>query len=90
MAEMHAVFNVWREKFKNNIIDMGGALKGGGNIVTSKSATDGPFAGGNEVIGGYMIISANSIEEAIAVARESPGVVSPGSSVEIREINAPS
>lgn len=50
---------------------------------------DGPFAETKEVIGGYMIITANSLEEAIEVARECPGVVTPGSSVEVREIHTP-
>jgi hypothetical protein len=33
-----------------------------------------------------MIVSADNIERAIEVARESPGVMSPGSSVEVREM----
>ncbi|MBI3005109.1 MAG: hypothetical protein HYY49_06785 [Ignavibacteriales bacterium] len=89
MEEMYAAFNVWKEKFKENIIDMGGALKSDGKIVTSEGATDGPFVEVKEVVGGYMIISAEGMEEAMQVARESPGVVTPGSSVEIREINSP-
>lgn len=89
MEEMYAIFNAWKEKFKENIIDMGGGLKGGGKIVTSEGAVDGPFVEVKEVVGGYMIISAESIEEAMEVARESPGVATPGSSVEIREINSP-
>jgi hypothetical protein len=39
-----------------------------------------------EIVGGYMIVSADNVERAIEVARESPGVMSPGSSVEVREI----
>lgn len=88
MEEMYAKFNAWREKFPENIVDIGGKLKGG-KIVTSEGETDGPFVEAKEVIGGYMIVSAESMEEAIEVARECPGVVMPGSSVEIREINTP-
>lgn len=88
MEEMYAKFNAWKEKFQKNIEDMGGPLKSGGKIVTSERASDGPFVEAKEVIGGYMIVSADSMEEAIEVVRESPGV-SPGSSVEIREINTP-
>ncbi len=44
------------------------------------------FVEAKEVIGGYMIVSAESMEEAVEVARESPGVF-PGSSVEVREIS---
>jgi hypothetical protein len=89
MQEMYAKFNAWKEKFKQNIIDMGGKLKAGGKIVSSEGATDGPFVEAKEVIGGYMIVSADSMEEAIEVARESPGVWAPGSSVEVREISTP-
>lgn len=89
MQEMYAVFNDWREKFKDNIVDMGGQLAGSGKIVSAEGATDGPFVEAKEVIGGYMIISADSMEEAVEVARACPGVVMPGSSVEVREINTP-
>ncbi len=89
MEEMYAKFNAWKEKFQENIVDMGGKLKGGGKIVTSEGATDGPFVEAKEVIGGYMIVSAESLDVAIEVARQCPGVVSPRSSVEVREINSP-
>ncbi len=88
MEEMYAQFNAWKEKFRDNLVDMGGRLKGG-KIVTSEGAKDGPFVEAKEVIGGYMIVSADSLEEAMGIARQCPGVVRPGSSVEVREINAP-
>ena len=89
MQEMYAKFNAWKEKFHENLVDMGGKLMGGGKIVTSDGATDGPFVEAKEVIGGYMIVSAENMEEAVEIARESPGVAMPGSSVEVREINSP-
>jgi hypothetical protein len=88
MQEMYAVFNAWKDKFRQSIVDMGGRL-GGGKVVTSEGATDGPFVEAKEVVGGFMIISAASLEEAMQVARECPGVVMPGSSVEVREIHTP-
>ena len=87
-AGEYAKFNAWKEKFQENIVDMGGQLKGG-KFVTSEGVTDGPFVESKEVIGGYMIVSAESLEEAIEVARGCPGLVSPGSGVEVREINTP-
>src|SRR5262245_43546907 len=88
MEQMYAKFNAWKEKFRENIADLGGQL-GGGKIVTSEGVTDGPFVEGKEVVGGYMFVSANSLAEAIEVARQSPGVWTPGSSVEVREICTP-
>ena len=85
MEEMFAKFNSWKEKFKDNIVDMGGKL-GDGKIVTTDTVTDGPFVEAKEIIGGYMVVSADSIDEAVEIAHQSPGVF-PGSSVEVREIN---
>ncbi len=88
MQEMYAKFNAWQETFEENIVDMGGKL-GDGKTVTTEGATDGPFVEAKEVIGGYMIVSANSLDEAIEIASGVPGLVSPGSSVEVREIHTP-
>ena len=88
MEEMYAKFNAWKDKFQDNIVDMGGKLMSG-KLVTSDGITDGPFVETKEVIGGYMIVSAESLEEAIEIASGVPGLVGPGSSVEVREINTP-
>ena len=88
MEEMYAKFNAWKDTFQDNIVDMGGKL-GAGKIVTAEGATDGPFVEAKEVVGGYMIVSAESMEEAVEVARKSPGVWMPGSSVEVRVISKP-
>lgn len=87
MEEMFAKFNAWKEKFKDNIVDMGGKL-GEGKVVTTEGETDGPFVETKEIVGGYMIVSAENMDEAVEVARQSPGVY-PGSSVEVREISTP-
>ena len=86
MEEMFAKFNAWKEKYQANIVDMGGKL-GGGKVVTSEGATDGPFIETKEIAGGFMIVEAETLDEAVEVARESPGVAMPGSSVEVREIS---
>jgi hypothetical protein len=86
MQEMFAAFNAWKEKFKDKILDMGGPLTPGGKVVTASATTDGPFVEAKEIVGGYMLVAAESFERALDVARESPGVMMPGSSVEIREI----
>lgn len=88
MQEMFASFNAWKEKFKAEILDMGGKLRSGGKILTSEGVTDGPFVEGKEIVGGFMIVAADSYERALEVARESPGL-RPGSSIEIRELAGP-
>ena len=47
---------------------------------------DGPYAETKEVVGGFMVIAADNYDEAVTVARECPGVMRPGTSLEIREI----
>src|SRR6266853_2898932 len=89
MQEMFAVFNAWKEKFQANILDMGGKLSAGGKVVTASGVTDGPFVESKEIVGGFMIVSADSYERALEVARAGPGLMMPGSSIEIREIATP-
>lgn len=89
MEKMFAVFNTWRENYQANLVDMGGKLNEKGKVVSVDGTKDGPFAEAKEVVGGYMIIEAESMDEAIEVVRESPGVGMPGSSVEIRPIDMP-
>ena len=86
MQEMYAAFTAWKDKFKAQIADMGAKLKTGGKILSASGISDGPFIEAKEVVGGYMVVAADSYEEAIAVARECPGLMTPTSRIEIREI----
>lgn len=88
MQDMYAAFTAWKEKFKENILDMGGKLKPEGKVVTTSGATDGPFVEAKEIVGGYMLVFAGSFEQALEVAKEM-GVLMPGSSIEIREVAGP-
>jgi hypothetical protein len=88
MQDMYAAFNAWKEKFKDNILDMGGKLMPGGRVVTTSGATDGPFVEAKEIVGGYMFVSAESFDRALDIAKEMP-MLTPGSSIEIREVASP-
>jgi hypothetical protein len=74
----------------------GGALRGGaalepGSTATSVrtdgaggfAVTDGPFAESKEVLGGYYVIEAADLDEALAIAQEVP---MPSGGVEVRPI----
>jgi hypothetical protein len=66
------------------MVDPGDALMPEGRIVTaSKVVTDGPFAESKEVVGGFSVIQAASIDEAVTYARICPNVTE-GGRVEIR------
>ncbi len=61
-------------------------LPGGKTISGSKkSITDGPFTESKEVIGGFFIIEAESMEEATDLAKDSPDYEL-GGSVEVRQV----
>lgn len=81
-------FNAWRQRFQENLVDLGGRL-GTGKVALPEPPPDGPFVEIKELVGGYMIVSAANLDEAIHVARECPGLVRQGSAVEVIEIHAP-
>ncbi|MDM3872011.1 YciI family protein [Porticoccus sp. W117] len=88
MDEAFAKFQQWQEKFADNIEDMGGKL-GDGKILTEKGVVDGPFMEIKEIVGGYMVVRAESLDEAVQVVRECPPVAASlksSTSVEIREL----
>lgn len=88
MQEMFAAFSAWREKFKDNIVDIGSKLKSSGRVLTASGVTDGPFPEAKEIVGGFMIITAEDYEGAVAVVKAMPTMQMPGACVEIRELAA--
>lgn len=88
MQDMYEKFNAWREKFHSNLVDLGGRL-GNGRLALPDPAPDGPLVEMKELVGGYMIVSASDLNEAIEIARQCPGLVRPGSGVEVIEIRSP-
>ena len=78
----------WIDKLKAaNKYVAGEALTPGGKTVKGKKpvVTDGPFAEAKEVVGGFFIVRANSIEEATEIAKDCPDLPMDGT-VEIREV----
>jgi len=88
MQAMYAAFGQWKERFQNNLADLGGRL-GAGRLVTAEPTTDGPWVEVKELVGGYMIVEAENLDEAVEVARQCPGLVRSGSGVEVIEIQSP-
>ena len=68
------------------MLEPGDALNPGGKVVNAdKSVTDGPFTESKEVVGGYSIVQADSIEQAIEYANSCPELAH-GGRVEVREL----
>ena len=56
-------------------------------IVWPKNVvTNGPFGEIKETIGGYLIVKADSVDEAVEFAKGSPVLQGEGNSVEVRKI----
>ena len=78
----------WVNQLKaKNIYVSGEPLTPAGKTITGAKAlvTDGPFAESKELVGGFFIIKAKSIEEATELAKDCPDLPLDGS-VEIREV----
>jgi len=84
-----ARFYTWYEtNLENGRFKPGSRLTMDGALVSRDSIrTDGPFAEGKEVVGGYWIIVAESLSEAAALAAESP-VLAHGIFYEIRPLES--
>ena len=66
----------------------GNPLEPEGRIVSGKNGrvvADGPFAESKEAIGGYFLLQAKSLDEAVAIAKECPGLAY-GAVVEVRPV----
>lgn len=90
--EMQEVVGRWMAWFKG-LMEEGKAVAGSplereGKVVSGKNGrivTDGPFAESKETIGGYFLLHVDSMEEAVAIAKQCPGLAY-GSKVEVRQI----
>ena|SRR5688572_2167090 len=52
----------------------------------NKVVTNGPFGDIKETIGGYIVVKADSVEEAVEFAKGCPVIQGEGNSVEVRKI----
>jgi hypothetical protein len=86
LQKIFATYNAWKEKFREEILDIGDKLKPDGRTVTASGVADGPFVEAKEVVGGYMILTADDYARAVEVARACPAVNVPGVVLEVREL----
>jgi hypothetical protein len=61
----------------------------GGKVVDHNNlVTDGPFGEIKERVGGYIIVKADSVEEAVGFAKGCPVLQGEGNTVEVRKITS--
>jgi hypothetical protein len=89
--EMQRVSENWMAWFRR-LTEQGKAVAGNplereGKIVSGKDriVSDGPFAESKEAIGGYFLLDVATMDEALAIARECPGLPY-GIRVEVRPV----
>ena len=90
--QMQQVADQWMAWF-NRLKDQGKAVAGNplereGKIVSGKNGrvvSDGPFAESKETIGGYFLLKVSTLDEAVAIAQECPGLPY-GIRVEVRPV----
>ncbi len=90
--EMQHVANQWMAWFKG-LMEQGKAIAGNplereGKIVSGKNGrviSDGPFAESKEAIGGYFLLRVDTLDEAVAIAKQCPGLPY-GAQIEVRPV----
>ncbi len=79
----------WIEKLsKSNQYVAGEPLLPGGKVVSGKggkTVTDGPFTEGKEVVGGFFIVNAKDMQDAVEMAKDCPSYEL-GGSVQVRQV----
>ena len=79
----------WIEKLnKDGRYVAGEPLLPGGKLVTGKngkSVTDGPYTEGKELVGGFFIVNANDINEAVKLCDDYPDYEL-GGSIQVRQV----
>jgi hypothetical protein len=87
--EIQGVMKKWTDWIgegfaKGWMVDAGDALTPEGKVVhANKVVTDGPFVESKEIVGGFSIVSADSIAAAAELAKGCPGLLT-GGKVEVR------
>lgn len=84
-----AAWGEWMEKLAEggNLVNGGAPLHVGGKRLSSDGViTDIPASEFKELVSGYSIIKANSIEEALELAKSCPVFSDPAVVLEVREV----
>jgi hypothetical protein len=90
--EMQQIGDKWMAWFKGLMASgkavAGNPLERDGKIVSGKNGrvvSDGPFAESKETIGGYFLLKVSTLDDAVAIAKECPGLPY-GIRVEVRAV----
>lgn len=89
--QMQQIMQKWNDWIAEGLqtgwmVDPGDALTMEVRMVNSKKVvSDGPFVESKEIVGGYSIVKADSIDKAAELAKACPGLLT-GGMVEVRAL----
>jgi len=90
--QIQSVMNEWMSWFerltREGTVTAGHPLEAEGKVVSGKKGrmvADGPFAEAKETVGGYFLLNVKSLDEAVAIAKQCPGLEY-GAIVEVRAV----
>ena len=58
----------------------------GKTVQADGAITDGPYAEVKEIVGGYIIVKADNLEDAVKLSEGCPTLEIPGGKVEVRDV----
>jgi len=89
MQQLTKMWWTWMEDLKKggHVVQTGERLDSSGKMVRgkAKTVTDGPYAEAKDTVGGYMLVAAKDLDQAIELARGCPVLDGEGM-VEVRRI----
>jgi hypothetical protein len=89
--EMQAMMKPWQDWMgslaaQNKLVSSGNRLDSDGRVVKPDNiVTNGPYVEIKEAIGGYIVVRANSIDEAAELSKGCP-ILKVGGNVEVRSL----
>lgn len=89
MQEVAGQMMAWFKRLADKgIVLAGSPLDNGGKVVSGKNGrvvADGPFAESKEAVGGYFLLQVDTLDEAVALAKDCP-ILAQGGKVEVRQV----
>ena len=89
MQQVAGQMMAWFKRLTDEGTCLGGRpLDKQGKVVSGKNGrvvADGPFAESKEAVGGYFMLQVDTMEEAVAIAKECP-MLNHGGKVEVRQV----
>ena len=88
--EMQAMVKVWQDWIggiaaQDKFVATNALGRSGRTVSLNSVVSDGPYAEVKEIVGGYIIVKANDLDEAVALSKGCP-TLDIGGTVEIRDV----